>query len=201
MLEVVENDQELMEWALNTKTSKNTPKTQEITVSYIISTLLEKITNNSPKIAWNACVSIGNILQEEHIRNFECNILFSNYWFDLLLGVIKDRPNYKTKIHASQTLAKYKTYEEYGDKFYEVLYESLVCLEGLNNISDFPEYKYIEKLQIWLIDLISHLITWIEETKSETEQMSKLLTEHSGFIRTVLIDYLKGNKYFYFYIH
>ena len=194
VLEKINGSQELyLEALLDHKDfNKSLPKDTMVTVDFILQLLLDKVNNTSPKISWNAWVSLGHLIEVEHIRNFEWKVLFSHDCFSSLLDIIRERPNYKTKIHATQTLGKFKSFEEYGDNFFEILYLSLVTLKDLSTVTDDTEYKYIENLEMSLIDLCTHMMNWLNSEQSTISKMSSFLKDNLELIRTTAMSYLKS---------
>ena len=87
--EIVIQSLESMWKAQGIKNMKNS-----MTIESVIEILLGRIQDSSPKISWNAWVSLGNILEQSHIRRFDVGILFSKKWIDLLMNIIKEKPNY-----------------------------------------------------------------------------------------------------------
>jgi hypothetical protein len=61
--------------------------------------------NKSPKIAWNSCVALANILDNKTLDKTE--MIFSKLSIYPLLKALEKSQNYKTKIHAASTLMKF----------------------------------------------------------------------------------------------
>ncbi len=146
----------------------------------------------SPKIAWNACVAIGNILTNPSLPR-PC-LLYSSATFDALLVVIADKPNIKTKIHAIQALQSYRTKEEYGECYVRVL----AALLGLNSeigmmqFEDVTEYKYRDKLETTIIDTVSYMLDLWGTSKSDADSISELfLNQYAGQALGTSVKYLR----------
>ena len=174
------------QWINNMKSS--------ITIESVIEILLDKMQDDSPKISWNAWVSLGNILEQSHIRKFDVDVLFSKKWIDLLINIIKEKPNYKTKIHATQTLSKYKTYEEFGESYFDVYNMIIETFQSLLDKRGFNEYKYIENLQLSLIELAQHLQIWAGQSSLSKLKMNEFITDRIEPIKTIFATYIKSKS-------
>lgn len=95
----------------------------------IITSKLYKYKSSTPKIIWNLCVAIQKIIDTYNalygvtgedaynIINYEESYLLKIFCFkttDCFLDVFMNGQNYKTKIHACQTLLKYRNLSQYG---------------------------------------------------------------------------------------
>jgi len=84
---------------------------------------------STPKVIWNICVAISKIIDtKDEVNKTEMgnNIEYTDYTgtymgrifcFDTtkcFLNIFMDGQNFKTKIHACQTLMKYKNLNQYG---------------------------------------------------------------------------------------
>lgn len=163
-----------------------------ISIESVIEILLCRIQDSSPKISWNAWVSLGNILEQSHIRKFDADVLFSKKSIGLLMNIIKEKPNYKAKIHATQTLSKYKTYEEFGESFFDVYTLVFESFQSLLNKRGFSEYKYIENLQLSLIELAQHMLFIAVSSDSSKIKVNEFFSDKIELIKTIFSTYIKN---------
>ena len=191
VLQLVNKDESFRKWANFGLNLTDSSDMDLISLDIIISILIEKIQNIRPKIAWNSCVSLGNIIEQCHIREFKCKVLFSDECFDSFIDILKNRPNYKVKIHVAQTLAKYKSFEEFGARYFEIILQCLETMSTLFNEEDKSGLNYIGTLQLCLIDLLLHMFQLIKWDKNPSEICSKFFTEYHDLIRKVFEDYIK----------
>lgn len=197
MLELINQNQAYYSTALNGLESLTTfmATSGEISLNTIIQVLVDKMSNSRPKIAWNSCVSLGNIIEETHIRKFEIPSLFSDQCLDSFISILRDRPNFKVKIHVAQTLAKYKFYSEYGTKFFEILLQCLLTMKDLAKQVDDSGYNYIENLYVCLVELFLHLLKLLEDTDDPAEKCEIFLNENHDLIKQVFLTYIKHRLY------
>jgi hypothetical protein len=97
-----------------------------LTLDTLILIIQESLDSKSPKIAWNSCVALANILANKSLTGAE--VLFSNQSVRPLLKALEQNSNFKTKIHAATTLEKFTqhihTFEE--DSLYVNTWVALV---------------------------------------------------------------------------
>lgn len=107
------------------------------------------------------------------------------------METIKFRPNYKTKIHATQTLNKYRRYEEYGDAFFDVFSMAIKSLKELSETRDDTEYKYVESLEEDLLNLLLHLTKCAVNSEESILKMDKFLKDHLVELKDSVLSYCK----------
>ena len=97
-----------------------------LTLDTLILIIQESLESKSPKIAWNSCVALANILDNKTLTGSE--VLFSKKSVQPLLKALEQNANFKTKIHAASTLEKFTqhihTFEE--DSLYLNTWTTLV---------------------------------------------------------------------------
>ena len=194
MLEFLNSDPELLRmsyFGLNIEHSENFEK-NPISLNTIIKVLFSIMQVDRPKIAWNSCVSLGHIISKDHLRSFGTEALFSDEYFNTYLTILNERPNYKVKIHVTQTLAKYKSYSDYGTKFFEVMQQCLVTFEKSFSESDPSVFKYIQTLQNFLVDLYLHMLECLIELEDSAIRSQEFLTDHLELIKDVFVTYMNN---------
>lgn len=114
-----------------------------------------------PKIAWNACVALGNAIQNpEKTKGME-HTLFSE---DLLLKLgdtVEQRENFKVRIHAAQTLRLIEDPARLGANAGVLFGLWERALRGVRSLEQvvvelFSERKYIHSLERHVLELIAH---------------------------------------------
>jgi len=82
-----------------------------LTLEIILRLILRNLENQSPKIAWNSCVAIGNAAANPSfsIEGTGREIFDKFLAIQPLMNVLVDKSNFKIRIHASQTLLKYQS--------------------------------------------------------------------------------------------
>ncbi len=60
---------------------------------------------------------------------------------------MRDCKNFKIRINAALSLSVPPSRNCYGDSYYHILKEIVASLEGIDDITDFAEYKYKETLE------------------------------------------------------
>jgi len=71
----------------------------------LTSIVINNLDNKSPKISWNSCVALANILENPTITGDEA--VFSKESVKPLLKALEQSSNFKTKIHAATTIMKF----------------------------------------------------------------------------------------------
>lgn len=108
------------------------------------------------------------------------------------MNIIKEKPNYKAKIHATQTLSKYKTYEEFGESFFDVYTLVFESFQSLLDKRGFSEYKYIENLQLSLIELAQHMLFIAVSSDSSKIKVNEFFSDKIELIKTIFSTYIKN---------
>ena len=148
-------------------------------VDELIELLIIHLGNKSAKITWNACVSLGNVVarleQEEEkgktnkVGNASSQgvqgafdaikkLLYSARTLKPLSEIISERSNYKTRIHAAQTLLRFNRVEQFGNYYFGVWEHVLEAIENTSTVNEYSEFKYIETLEYILVKLLAHLV-------------------------------------------
>jgi len=158
----------------------------------VLSVIVNKLSVKSPKISWNACVAIANILANEKLPK-TC-LLYAPATFNALISVICEKPNIKTKIHAIQALQAYKSIEEFGIS-YEKLMKGLINTYndiGKLQLEDVTEYKYRDKLEYGIIDTICYLLNIYQNTEKDADLISgTILNSHAADLLNAFITHLR----------
>jgi hypothetical protein len=76
-----------------------------LTVDGLASIIIGNLDNKSPKIGWNSCVALANILDNPTLTGEE--IVYSKLSVKPLLKALEQSSNFKTKIHAATTIMKF----------------------------------------------------------------------------------------------
>lgn len=110
-----------------------------------------------------------------------------------LTNTLVDKTNFKIRIHASQTLLKYKTIEQYGGtEGYLIVWQGLLTsFENLSTYTSFQDEKYVRKLDQNFVELFLHLTSLLDLTKEHSLMMDKFLSENSHRLLKGVIEYLR----------
>ena len=161
---------------------------RSLSMDTLILIIQENLDNKSPKIAWNSCVALANILNNPTLTGEE--ILFSKQSVKPLLKALEQSANFKTKIHAATTLAKFTsshTFEK--DNLYNDTWLTLVnTLEQHNNAvySNQDQKKYVQTLDLQIFGL------WRDLAESAaTKEHSELKIQLKNFINGNCLAFLQ----------
>ena len=119
--------------------------------------------NENPKVIWNTCVSLRNLLISEKkeliVEFFDAEI------YEKLLEILKEKANFKSQIHSIKTLL---VFDE--QKIIEITYKKtlLMIIEALKQFDtedySFLEYRSIDLLKFLLIELLfKRILSEIDE--------------------------------------
>ena len=101
---------------------------------------------------------------------------------------------YKAKIHATQTLSKYKTYEEFGESFFDLYSLVFETFQSLYDKRGFSEYKYIENLRLSLIELAQHMLIVANNSELAKVKMNEFISDRIESIKTIFSTYIKNKS-------
>lgn len=194
-IKFINSDDGLFKQVFITPNNNSTDEEQpdKLWIDLVLSVLVEKLGDSCSKICWNSCVSIGHILETKTIRELNPKILFSSKSVETLIKILKDRDNFKTRIHATQTLWKFISFEEYGSSFSNVFKQ---CIRSLKEISttqnNFPEYRYVESFESSLLSLCLHLMGLVNGNSTAMVKMASFFNEETELIRKSMMIYLKN---------
>ncbi len=79
---------------------------RNLSLDSLFSIIIDNLESKSPKISWNACVALANILENPTLTGSEH--IFSDQTLRVLFKQLDISPNFKTKIHSATTLLKFK---------------------------------------------------------------------------------------------
>lgn len=137
-----------------------------LTLSIILRIILRNLENQSPKIAWNSCVAIGNAaVNPSFSHDGNGKEIFDKFLaIQPLMNVLVDKSNFKIRIHASQTLLKYQSIEQLGgQEGYLIAWTGLLSsFETLSTYNSFQDEKYVRKLDQNFIELFLHFTSFLE---------------------------------------
>lgn len=151
-----------------------TPGEKKIYLETILRIILRNIEHQSPKIVWNSCVAVGNAVTNPSFKKNPQGlgkvIFDKNLAIWPLVQVLVDKPNFKIRIHASQTLLKYETMELYGgSEGYLIAWSGLLSsFENLSSYTSYQDEKYVRKLDHNLIELFLHFTSFLQLTKEHS---------------------------------
>ena len=117
--------------------------------------------------------------------------LFSKTTIQSLWSIIKENSNFKTRIHAVQTLNTFRTYHDFGESNLDVWEAFLVGLQNVNETTDFTEVKYISTLEYQLVWLFVKLIQMVDESYSLNERFTTFINEKARDIERSIVIYLQ----------
>jgi len=156
-------------------TTKSGEKKSGTIFNVIIENIIGLIMHKSPKVCWNACVALGNLLQNDEFPLTENSNL--KPLIESLLRIFTERQNFKAKIHCAQTLKLLRKREHFGDMFTETLKTIVISLQDAESTTDFYDYKYREILESNLCRVLCQLIMMAE--KSDGEELLEFLTDYT----------------------
>lgn len=81
---------------------------QSLSIDTLIGIILDNLDSKFPKLAWNSCVALANILDNPSFQGNE--VIFSQKSLKPLIKALEQSSNFKTKIHAATTLMKFGSY-------------------------------------------------------------------------------------------
>ena len=153
--------------------------------------ITKNIIHKSPKVSWNCCVLLRKIMSNDYVREKVQDLLFSEHTIKSLCLIICENSNFKTRIHAVQTLNKFRNYHDFGSSNLEVWNAFLYGFQNVTLTTDFTEVKYISTLEYQLVSLLVTLVQMVEENESFNEKFSIFLNDRSREIEACLLDYLR----------
>ncbi|CAI2371959.1 unnamed protein product [Moneuplotes crassus] len=157
----------------------------------LFSIIITNIENKSPKVSWNSCVVLREIMNNAYIREQTFELLFSQETIKSLCIIIKENANFKTRIHAVQTLNKLRDYSEYGEASHEVWDAFLCGLQNVTETTDFTDVNYISSLEYHLFSLFANLVTKIQDNSGVYDRFVKFLNHRSRDIESSILNYLR----------
>jgi len=167
-------------------------KVFKLPLNSVLKVIISHLSAKTPKISWNSCVAIGNVLSNPTLPT-DC-ILYFPETFNALIDVIANRPNIKTKMHAIQALKVYKSKEEYGTSFEKLVIALINVYENIGKmqLEDVTEYKYRDKFETTIIDSLCYMLNIRDTTETEADFISQsILNNHAGELLAVIVVYLQ----------
>lgn len=153
--------------------------------------IIDNINHKSPKVSWNSWVLIRIIMNNDYVRDKIQDLLFSKDTIQRLWQIIRENANFKTRIHAVQTLNKFRLYHDFGEWNLDVWDAFLTAFQNVTSTTDFTEVKYISTLELQLVSLFVTLVQMVESNKTLNEKFSIFLSERAREIETSITDYLR----------
>eukprot|EP00347_Sterkiella_histriomuscorum_P021491 403333793 len=169
LLEINKSMQLKQRIALSQKQGQN-----PIDIEAILIVIIQNLDNKSPKISWNSSVALSNLLDNETFN--QLSILYSRQTINPLLNALTSRPNFKTKIHASQTLLKFSNIKALIDKqlavkFWETMLNSI---EYVNTVIPYQnDLKYLQNLE-WNILCVWEQLALISMDQTDTHKVHEV---------------------------
>jgi len=204
-------------------------------VERIIDLIVNKLENqqqSTPKVIWNLCVATSKIIDTfnqvfeispyQAYQDFEyqgCYLrkMFSFRTTQCFLAIFMDGLNYKTKIHACQTLLKYINIYQYGFLEGQRNPENLLRLfwthiqsqlkqqinfdkmptQDLHSHSTQEQIAYIEQIHISFISFWAHVcfLTRINLSSPGSAEDHVLQERHSLEHQSIMVDYFNKNAF------
>lgn len=138
-------------------------------------------------------MSIGHIIESNTIRELNPKEPFTTKCIETLIKILKDRDNFKTRIHATQTLCKFISFEEYASSFTNAFRQ---CISSLNDVSatqnHLVEYRYVESFESSLLSLCLHLMGLVSGNSNAESKMACFFNDETESIRKSVMTYLKN---------
>jgi hypothetical protein len=122
------------------------------------------------------------------------SILFSSTTLIPLCNIIKENSNFKTRIHAVQTLQKIRDFSDFGDSnllVWDAFLWGLQHVTKTTETTQFTDVGYISTLETQLINLFVKLVEMVEDKNSPNEKFSTFLNERCREIEATFANYLR----------
>lgn len=132
-------------------------------------------------------------MKSENIREKTHDYLFSDKTLTALCEIISENSNFKTRIHAVQTLSKYRDYCSFKDEAILVWEAFLNGLQNVTETTDFTDVGYINQLESKLIELFVKMVNTESTTSGQKtdETFSEFLNAKGRDLETAIVKYLQ----------
>ncbi|XP_058787252.1 uncharacterized protein LOC131661663 isoform X2 [Vicia villosa] len=151
----------------------------------IVQAFISCITTGNVKVQWNACHALGNLFLNETLRLQDMS--WAPVVFGILLQLLHNSSNFKTRIQAAAALAVPSSVQDYGRSFSDIVRSIEHIMENIDqdSISGPSNFKYRVSLQKQLTLTLLHVLRFTSSTNDQ------LLKDFLVKKASILEDWLK----------
>ena len=157
--------------------------------------IVSQLSHKLPKVVWNACVAISYMTQNPSLTGDE--YIYTQESLDMLLQIIMNNTNYKTRIHAAHIfiLLPSPKYFAHGASFFTAFKSILDTLQEIKvSPPIFTERRFAQKLEDKLIVALGHLLLLSKELHQYNQletTLSQFLMDNTSTILEFILKYLQ----------
>lgn len=160
------------------------------TSNEIFCLILDGLSTVSVKVCWNVCACIQNMMKSG--RETVQKIVQNQVIYSKTLELIKHTSNFKTQLHAIDTLTLFLDTDLINKSFIvtmEIIVEKNEKIEEEN--ASFTEYRSVDELRLKLISFLLHRISILQNSHEEYITAKLLIYQQANGIFAIFKQYVK----------